>query len=873
MTYSPPGLCRTLFLLAKAGLRRKTNWLSRGWFAVLGKRRRKAQDQKRTATPRRSQGKAAGLIAFGLIFIFNGLNLSSTFVCQVSDKLDERSIRARGLIPVSKTAYEQILAGPRSTMPRSRADADHHKRLGDVFRRELEHQGVEERDIPAQVEAWSKTFDERGPAAFEMKKERRCYSCLLLNRDYWPLEENEEALALFAGFCLLVLCMSALFVDLGIRNINLGKVEWDLQWLFTLPVSARAIFAGRLVESAFTSPFVWMLVFPFLLVMFWSSGLGWLAILPALGIAIYSALMISSVRLLVETWLKKSLSKNTVKNMQAVFTILGILLFLAIGAVAFRSDVLDYLLDELPRVQSQLVWLPWSVPALLWRPDAPLWLAIFAIAAFGALIPMAGIEASSRLVSDGLMTSAGPYTGTRSVRRRRRRDRNLFTGVVGKDLRFVLRDRNVAVQVTLLPVMLIGFHLFINPVLLTSAITDPRHASALAFAVGAFVLLTGASTTTVVEAKSLWLLFTFPQKLGRMLLSKARLWASVASVFTAIMLIATLVKAPSPDLGMLWGGLLALVGILIYAHVATGLSAYYTDAYETEDQQRLRPEMPLLFMLLAGMYVYAFYAPTLYAKLCTVMFGSFIGYAAWETGAKRLPYSLDASWDPPYEIGMGDGLVAAYLFFTIQGLFTAPFYLRDSPPLPMYFLVIYIFAAFVVTGLTLYSFVRLKVPKLWQAIGLRRSSDRCASAGKAIVSGAVWGVAAAVFGLVYLFAIEFIEPLRELKQQSPELFPQDSREGLLGLAILLVVVAPLFEEYIFRGLVFRGMRRSYRPAVAIVGSAVVFALCHPPISALPVFVLGIAAAVSFEKTGLLIAPITAHIVYNGSLVLARVLGI
>src|SRR5262249_60482658 len=82
------------------------------------------------------------------------------------------------------------------------------------------------------------------------------------------------------------------------------------------------------------------------------------------------------------------------------------------------------------------------------------------------------------------------------------------------------------------------------------------------------------------------------------------------------------------------------------------------------------------------------------------------------------------------------------------------------------------------------------------------------------------------------------------------------------LVLLVVVTAPVFEEYIFRGLVYRGMRQSAAPWLATIGSAAIFAVVHPAISALPVFLLGIAAALSFERTRLLLAPILTHMIYN-----------
>jgi membrane protease YdiL (CAAX protease family) len=85
-------------------------------------------------------------------------------------------------------------------------------------------------------------------------------------------------------------------------------------------------------------------------------------------------------------------------------------------------------------------------------------------------------------------------------------------------------------------------------------------------------------------------------------------------------------------------------------------------------------------------------------------------------------------------------------------------------------------------------------------------------------------------------------------------------------AVLAIGVAPVVEEYLFRGLVFRGMQRSIGTAWAVVGSAAVFASVHPALGALPVFLLGATAALVFHRTGRLWAPIACHVAYNGILI-------
>jgi ABC-2 type transport system permease protein len=77
-----------------------------------------------------------------------------------------------------------------------------------------------------------------------------------------------------------------------------------------------------------------------------------------------------------------------------------------------------------------------------------------------------------------------------------------------------------------------------------------------------------------------------------------------------------------------------------------------------------------------------------------------------------------------------------------------------------------------------------------------------------------------------------------------------------------VAAAPVFEEFIFRGLIFGGLRRTLGLGLATVASAAIFAIVHPPLSVMPVFVLGVAAALVYERTKMLAAPMLAHALYN-----------
>jgi hypothetical protein len=130
----------------------------------------------------------------------------------------------------------------------------------------------------------------------------------------------------------------------------------------------------------------------------------------------------------------------------------------------------------------------------------------------------------------------------------------------------------------------------------------------------------------------------------------------------------------------------------------------------------------------------------------------------------------------------------------------------------------------------------------------------------AVLSGAAWALPAIAAGALYMFAVRHfgIAPLKP--------------DGTIALPLLLAiacVAAPLSEEFIFRGLLFGGLRRSLPAALATVASAALFAVVHPPVSMLPVFVLGLCTAFAYRRNGGLLAPVITHAAYNAAMILMQ----
>lgn len=91
----------------------------------------------------------------------------------------------------------------------------------------------------------------------------------------------------------------------------------------------------------------------------------------------------------------------------------------------------------------------------------------------------------------------------------------------------------------------------------------------------------------------------------------------------------------------------------------------------------------------------------------------------------------------------------------------------------------------------------------------------------------------------------------------------ESRWVFVGLLLVACVMAPLTEELIFRGILYRFLRQRFGRAPGLLASAVFFGTLHANwASFAPLCVLGVIFALAYEKTGDLRVPIVAHGLFN-----------
>ena len=122
----------------------------------------------------------------------------------------------------------------------------------------------------------------------------------------------------------------------------------------------------------------------------------------------------------------------------------------------------------------------------------------------------------------------------------------------------------------------------------------------------------------------------------------------------------------------------------------------------------------------------------------------------------------------------------------------------------------------------------------------------------------LWG-----FLLIFIMGV-VIEPLINL---FPDSYMNDVNDIVLnggGLGMLMVVImAPLFEEMLFRGIIQGGASHEYGPVKAILVSSAIFGLIHlVPQQVINAFLCGLILGYIYYRTGSLIPVIAIHLLNN-----------
>lgn len=657
----------------------------------------------------------------------------------------------------------------------------------------------------------------------------------------------------FNALMLMLGAASAVAVLAPLSSKALAQGDWDMEWLVTLPVRRQTLLWARVIERSVANPTGWFALFPVCITIAWHAGARWSAPLLALPPTLLFLMLAALLVTLCDTGLHLRLPPAQLRNLQALLSLVTMpVVYFTMSLGMPQASISIGWASHAPALPS---WTPYALAVHMLRSHDALSAAGYAalLAAEAALLLWLGVRLLQSMLALGVV-AGGARESARQAAPPRKAGASFAIGspLQRRELRLLSRDRNFLAQSLLVPLAVVASQLLMNGKVqdLAQLGASPELLAVTAFGLGAYVLLLSAFQTINTEGHALWMLYTFPRTMDDMLKEKAQLWAVLALAYPLAVLAFGLATSATLDVHLAARAVLALAGIPLFAAIAVSLGVWASNPLSPNPHERIKPTFFYLYTLLSSAYSYAVYTEQWNARLAVLVLMGALAFALWQKAQDALPFLLDPAAAPPPRVSLSDGLIAALLFFTIQAIvvFIGSVDARQ-PTLSLAAL------AFAIAGGITYALVRFLY---WRT----KASGVPALLTGRLLPALGWGAGMALPAIAA--AAAYLWALTQLGVRPPGIGKAVSLAVLVPLA---TVAAPLFEEFIFRGLIFRGMARSLPLAAAMAGSAAIFAVVHPPLSMLPVFVLGLCAALAAQRTRSLLAPMLTHAIYNGAVLM------
>ena len=691
---------------------------------------------------------------------------------------------------------------------------------------------------------------------------------------YRPAPGSVMAAGMLADLTTLatLILLAALFAAIASRD--LVRADWDVEWLITLPLPLPTLIGAMVLERAIAGSFGFIFLSAFLSAL--AVKCGWGVAAPLLGVALTMPVMFLTaiVQIVADTSLRLVLAPARLRNLQAVASLLVPVPLIVVLSLASPANL--FVLDRL-RFAEGGRWLPGGllVEAVASGTAMRTLFVVAILIAEVAAVVAAGAALTGLLMRGGVV-AAGVREGTARRPGAGLRDgagsaplsaliAALLSPVQRRDLRLLCRDRTLLVQTLVLPVMTVGIQIVIRGGDLDIFGFRPTPAvAAVAFYLAAVTLMQPAFRTMASEGRALWVLYCLPQPLERIVLHKAALWGGLALLYPLAIFTAVIASGHAIPVAFMVSIPVVLLGVPVFAVIGTALGVFAFDPLALDENRRVRVSHLYVFMMLGSFYAYAIFAPAIWPRVALMVLTALVAMALWQKARDHFEYLLDPASAPPSRVSLSDGLIAALAFFVLQAVIDL--FLTEAVQAPLDGPTIWF--GFTVAGAVTFGVVRFiywrsgtaGVPVLLSGYqgtgskGVRGVLERLAAP---LAWGLSGGAAAAACGIIYLKAASALE-----------LMPTgvngmlDDPDLPYWLAALAILAAPVFEEFIFRGLIFQGLRRWLGVPAAALASAAIFGLVHPPAAALPVAAMGLVAALVYARTGALIAPMLVHALYN-----------
>ncbi len=844
---SRPTAIATYKLFARTAARRLMNRSSTMKFSQWMKNRKRGEapvtEAPREATRHRSDQASLKTRMIRLFFpamaLFGLVMLSFTTLFALLGSISLEEARNGAVIHISEESYGRLQTAVQMGNKDVR-DAE----IGDALKSAMSMPASWLSDAGTQLA--KERFEQRGIEGFTASKEDANYSGTLGTLSPAGREQGLRAIGLYLAFINLAM-FSAAF---GLMGKNLAGPDPSLSWLWQFPVSRRVLFSSKLIEYVFDNPTVPISAL-FYSAILWLCGV---SILGGLGIGVLlgaaAGVTSAAVRLAMESVITQRLSRRARGAVVAFFAGFGSLLML----VTMMSSNAQFMVQGFIRLANAppgwLAWNPFSggigTDAML-RSTTGWWLIAPAIA---IVLAMFAVLLAVRLTARGLTCAQDSARSSHRSLVSTPMQRGRFGAQAWKELLQIRRQPEFTAQVLATPIG-IGFMLYMAGYKNVMDLATKGGANiSMAILIGcSYMLMIAATQMLTSEFKTLWLLQCQPRPLADIIRSKSRVWAAIAVGVSVPFIVGAIAFMPDAALSILlrvpflWATLWLIAELMFEL---TALSATITNEQTVRFQRSIL--LPALVVSHASLAIYSDYW---WAQLGALVTFVILNIAVHQRALVELPWLSEPVENPPKRVYPMHAILALIGFQSLMSAIRGGLANVASISSTANVAISYISAAIVVAlvcWIWMYRNGLVVMPKLPQGPALRP-----------IAWGLVTSCAAGLVVQMFLHFYSNTPPLAAYATPGNLPHADYDRWCLLGM---WVIAAPLFEEWIIRGMLYRSLRRNWGIAVSIALSAVLFATLHPAAGCISLLTLGVMTALATEKTNRLWPSMIIHAGYN-----------
>lgn len=657
---------------------------------------------------------------------------------------------------------------------------------------------------------------------------------------------------------LQVTCLVMLMLP-GTRAFTREEGD-DLEWLLTLPAPAWVLHTAKVCEAALLNPLGWLLLFPFFLALGIHCGVGLMAPLAALFFTLpilFCCALLGSAIDAAPHWLSHS---RVFRVLRFVGPLLGsgvVLFWLTEPSLRMLHWNVWSWLESAPNFR----WLPFSEPVRVlasWQasPARSLrWLTLFgaemvALMGLGVFALRNSYGGDLVLDRDARRGRRGPAPVQPPPTSRRHLLNAWFGPVVAHELLWLRRNPSQGLRL----ILAVGA-LNTLALLLGSRVTDVD-ASLLPgwtlLGVGLLLLMAQVSLLER-ERPNLRQLASLPRPMS-WVFGRKTVFAAATAALGASPAVAYTCSSSANVLDALPGLVIGAITLVSTAFLQTSLWLGSVSSDVPTAQSKHVSRMLQLWTFGAWLGTAGLRSPLALATLVPLVYGVGLSWMCWKASLSREMSVLDPSEPAPRV------LTPAYALFTILLLqitldaASAEGVRRGLPPAQVAVRSFVIAAVPVLFGSLLWLKVFRGVSELPRRLGLSGGQGLSAI----LREGVLWSVPAIAghFGYAFL-ETHFVRT--GLPAPTTVTILSASPAALVAIAC---AAAPLTEELLYRGMLYRALRSSHSIAVSALLSGGFFALAHPLASFIPVFIAGVCAALALERTRSLYTAILVHVLYN-----------